>query len=780
MKITVPDVCLVVLVGASSAGKTTLAQEHFRPSEVVSSDQCRLLVADDENDQGATEPAFELLHYIVSKRLEGARLTVVDATSLLPEDRRPLLSLARAYHVPAVAVILDVAYEVAAERNAQRPDRNLPAPALRAQVDRASRCDTEMLAGEGFSPVFTLAAEEASELTLDRVRPPTDHTADHGPFDIVGDVHGCVDELVDLLAKLGYEVGPERVSARHPEGRRAIFVGDLVDRGPDTPGVLRLVMGMVREGSALCAPGNHEARLVRALQGGEVTTGHGLSESLEQLAAASPELREEVIGFLEALPSHLVLDRGQLVVAHAGLPAHMHNRDSNAVRWFSLYGDTTGETDELGHQFRYPWARDYRSDATVVYGHTPVKVPEWVNNTICVDTACVFGGSLTALRHPEREIVSIPAAKVYYQPVSGGEPDAAQTTVLSTRLAGEIPVRSDLLGAAEEAARQGGLDRRWMVHVPSVVPPGPVTTRADLLEHPEDTFVAYAEAGVAEVICEYDHGGTQAVAVLCRDTDAAEQRFGRAETGPAGSAAEEADPERSELPVGALYTREGLPVEEIIGADPAELVDELRTAVETAGLWDELATGWLALEVELLGEERFAPVTVLAAESGVWVCEDRLWHLGIGERLHDAAPGRLVATRHTRVAVADVRSRARGIAWWQDVITSGGAGMVVRPLSACHRSETGGTEPEGRGFTQPGLKCRGQSHLQALYGEDYAAPENLLRLRDRDVAVELANARAAFALGVEAVERFVKHESLERVHECCLGAMAFDQVGGPA
>lgn len=765
MRIMLPDPCLVVLIGASSAGKTTLARQHFRAGEVVSSDQCRLMVADDENDQDATRDAFDLLHYVVSKRLETARLTVVDATSLLPDDRRPLLSLAQSFHVPAVAVVLDVPYEVAVERNEARADRDLPAPTLRTQVERAARSTAEQLAGEGFAQVVTLqvsaegivdpAGQTAAGVVVERARLPTDRSDEPGPFDIVGDVHGCVDELVDLLTKLGYDVTADRAGAEHPDGRRAVFVGDLVDRGPDTPAVLRLVMGMVRNGNAVCVPGNHEMRLVRALRGGDATTGHGLAESLRQLAASPPELRDEAIGFLETLPSHAVLDGGQLVVAHAGLPVHMHNRDSAAVRWFALYGDTGGETDEFGHQVRYPWARDYAGTATVVYGHTPVTVPEWVNNTICVDTGCVYGGSLTALRYPERELVSIPATRVYYKRASERQ-EADRATVLSTRLDGDVRLGAAELAAAEGVVGEGGLDLRWLVSLPPPVPPGPVTTKGDLLEHPEDTFWAYAETGVEEVVCEYQHAGDPAVAVLCRDAAAAEHRFGLTAEEASGAAG---------LGLGVLYSQTAQP-------GKPDLVDELHRAVDAAGLWDELATEWLALEVELLSEDRLAPRAVLAAESGVWAGEDRLWHLTVAERLHEASPQRLVATRHTRVAVRDVRSRAQGIAWWQDVVGSGGAGMVVRPLSIGQPSDAGGSGSDGVPFLAPGLQCRGPTYLKALYGDDYGAPENLLRLRDRDVAGELTASRQAFALGVEALERFVKREPMESVHACCFGVLA--------
>ncbi len=233
-------------------------------------------------------------------------------------------------------------------------------------------------------------------------------------------MHGCRAELETLLDRLGYAIARDGagrpVGAAHPDGRTAVFVGDLVDRGPDSPGVLRLVMGMVAAGTALCVPGNHEAKLLRKLRGANVRVAHGLQETLDQLAGEEPSFVDAVTSFVDGLVSHAVLDGGRLVVSHAGLKEEYQGRASGRVRAFCLYGDTTGETDEYGLPVRYPWANDYRGQAMVVYGHTPTPVPEWVNNTICVDTGCVFGGSLTALRYPSRELVSVPAEREYYAP----------------------------------------------------------------------------------------------------------------------------------------------------------------------------------------------------------------------------------------------------------------------------------------------------------------------------------------------------------------------------
>jgi len=247
-----------------------------------------------------------------------------------------------------------------------------------------------------------------------------DYRHEHGPFDIIGDIHGCYEELCELLIRLGYELNLSKVDfpkVSHPQKRKVIFLGDLVDRGPKTPAVLRLVMQMVKHGMAMCVAGNHDVKLMKKLKGQDVRITHGLKESLEQLENEPDEFKLDVVRFIDGLISHFLLDEGKLVVAHAGMKKELQGQSSIGARQFALYGETTGETDECGLPVRYNWAKDYRGEAIVVYGHTPVNEPEWLNKTICVDTGCVFGGSLTALRYPERELVSVKALSTYYQPV---------------------------------------------------------------------------------------------------------------------------------------------------------------------------------------------------------------------------------------------------------------------------------------------------------------------------------------------------------------------------
>ncbi|MBA2952004.1 AAA family ATPase, partial [Streptomyces himalayensis] len=371
--LSVTDLSLVVLVGASGSGKSTFARKHFKPTEIISSDFCRGLVADDENDQSASKDAFDVLHYIAGKRLAAGRLTVVDATSVQQESRKQLIQLARQYDVLPIAIVLDVPEEVCAERNATRADRaGMPRRVIQRHI-RELRRSLRHLERDGFRKVHILrGVEQVESAQVVRERRFNDLTHLTGPFDIIGDIHGCSCELETLLGKLGY------VDGAHPEGRTAVFVGDLVDRGPDTPGVLRRVMSMTASAAALCVPGNHENKLGRWLMGRKVQHTHGLAETIAQLEGESKEFRQQVAEFIDGLVSHYVLDRGRLVVSHAGLPEKYHGRTSGRVRSHALYGDTTGETDEFGLPVRYPWAEDYRGRAAVVYGHTPVPTATWL------------------------------------------------------------------------------------------------------------------------------------------------------------------------------------------------------------------------------------------------------------------------------------------------------------------------------------------------------------------------------------------------------------------
>jgi protein phosphatase len=612
-RIEIPELSLVALVGVSGSGKSTFARQHFAPTEVLSSDFCRGLVADDENDQAATADAFDVLYYIAGKRLAAGRLTVVDATNVQAEARKPLVETARAHDVLPVAIVLDLPEKVCAQRNAQRAERQFGERVLRRQRDQLRR-SLRSLKREGFRHVWVLKTpEEIDTAVITRARMYNDLRDRTGPFDVIGDVHGCLAELGELLGRLGYRVEHDAAGrltgASHPQGRTAVFLGDLVDRGPDTPGVLGLAMAMTAAGQALAVAGNHEAKLLRALRGRDVQVSHGLAESLSQIEAreaGQPGFRAEAERFLDGLVSHYVLDGGRLVVAHAGLKESFHGRASGRVRTFALYGDTTGETDEFGLPVRYPWADDYRGRAMVLYGHTPLPEPEWVNNTLCLDTGCVFGGRLTALRYPERELVSVPAHRTYYEPArplaaAPAQPPATAAAAAAPRREPDVLDIGDVLGkrivhtghhgritiaernaaAAIEVMSRFAVDPRWLVYLPPTMSPVAAAQRPGLLEHPAEAFSGYRSAGVDTVICEEKHMGSRCVALVCAGERVSADRFGIDD----GS-------------TGAVYTRTGRP---FFSHELTErLLARVRGALASAGVFEELASGWVLLDAELL------------------------------------------------------------------------------------------------------------------------------------------------------------------------------------
>jgi protein phosphatase len=371
----IPDLCLVALIGPTGSGKSTFAARHFKPTEVLSSDHYRAVVGDDPNDQTISGEAFDAVHYIAGLRLGLRRLVVIDATSVKPQDRTALIRTAREHDVLAVAFVLNIDERICLERNQHRPDRQLGTRVVCSHIQQLRR-GMRGLQREGFRHVFILnSPEDVEAVTIRRTPLWTDRRTDVGPFDIIGDIHGCHDELLELLDQLGYQPDAE-AGMRHPDGRRAVFLGDLVDRGPKIIETVTLARRMVMAGQALCVPGNHDIKLQRYLKGKQVQISHGLAESIAQIEVLPTDeqatWRRDYMAFANDLVSHYVLAGGGLVVAHAGMKEAFQGRASWRVRDFALFGETTGETDEFGLPIRYNWAADYRGRAAVVYGHTPV------------------------------------------------------------------------------------------------------------------------------------------------------------------------------------------------------------------------------------------------------------------------------------------------------------------------------------------------------------------------------------------------------------------------
>ncbi|UII19269.1 polynucleotide kinase-phosphatase [Fulvivirga ligni] len=607
-ELNIPELSLVVLVGISGSGKSTFAKRLFKETEVISSDRCRALVSDNENDQSATTDAFELVHYIAAKRLKNGLLTVIDATNVQSDSRKPLVALAKKYHCLPVAIVLDVPEKECQLRNESRDDRNFGNHVVRQQRSQLRR-SIKSLKREGFRHIHVLKSVEEIDAVSNIKRDSlyNDKKHESGPFDIVGDVHGCFLELKELLKKLTYQIEDVDYSnetfgyrVTHPEGRRVVFVGDLVDRGPDSPAVLKLVMSMVNSGVAFCVPGNHDMKLQKYLNGKNVQIKHGLEKTVEQLLHESDDFKYQVREFLYGLVSHYIFDNGRLVVAHAGLKEEMQGRGSGAVRSFCMYGETTGEIDEFGLPVRYNWASEYRGRAKVVYGHTPVPEAEWLNNTIDIDTGCVFGGKLTALRYPEQELVAVQAQQVYSEPARPLEInqftksqqqeyddllDIAEVTgkrIVSTRLRNNVTLPEENSVAALEAMSRFAINPKWMIYLPPTMSPSETSELEHYLEHPHEALKYFRSQGVQKVVCEEKHMGSRAIVIVCKNADVTRERFG-IDNGE----------------IGACYTRTGRAFFNDKTLEMAFL-DRVQKALNQSGFWDRFKTDWVCLDTELM------------------------------------------------------------------------------------------------------------------------------------------------------------------------------------
>lgn len=839
--IDVPELSLIALVGASGSGKSTFARRAFGVHEILSSDFFRGMVSNDENDQSATADAFDSLYYVLEKRLGRGHLTVVDATNIRADDRKRLVQTARKFHCFAVAIVLNTPERVCLDRNAARPDRSFGPQVVRRHIHELKR-GLRGLEREGFRYVHILDAPE--EVAVRRVPLWNNRKELTGPFDIIGDLHGCADELRTLLAQLGWAVarlenadpvwGDE--SWTHPEGRKAIFLGDLVDRGPHVLETLRIVRNMTSAGNALTVPGNHDVKFMRWLKGKQVQIKHGLQASIDAIDPLSQEARGQVAAFLDSLISHYVLDGGKLVVAHAGLREDMQGRGSGAVREFCLFGETTGETDEFGLPVRANWAANYRGRATVVYGHTPVVEPEWLNNTVNIDTGAVFGGKLTALRYPELEFVSVPALREYATPVRPLQAptvlertsqqvhddvldleDVTGKRMIETRDGRRITIREENSIAALEVMSRFAIDPHWLIYLPPTMSPCETSAHPEYLEYPTEAFAYFRKNAVARVVCEQKHMGSRAVVVVCRDAAIARSRFGVLD----GRA-------------GVCYTRTGRPFF-ASESDEREFIARVQAAITAIGLWDEFSTGWLCLDCELMPWSAKAGSLIQSqyASVGAAGIHSLTAALAAIEKSPAATAAGFAEAYRARVdhliryreayrrycwpvhSLADYRLAPfhllaceghvfadRSHRWHMETLhrlaAADPALIIATEFLEIELHDAASVEHGARwweeltaqggegmvikpldftvrgskGLVQPALKCRGREYLRIIYGPEYTSDDQMPKLRARAVSAKRALALREFELGIEALYRFVDQQPLRRVHECVFGVLA--------
>lgn len=846
---------IIVLVGPSNSGKTTLLRRLVEEgvlleTEMVSSDTYRTLVGDVEYLDWKGRPreeadilysdyqklsglAFEAMNTVVSMRSRLGKLTVVDATHLQPEYRRKYIEIAAGHDLPCVAWVLDVPEQtlLARDKTREQPRGRQRVKSQYSQFKRSLRGLRE----EGFDFTYMLKEPEAVQF----VRRDNPLLADIGAgIDVIGDIHGCYDEMLELLGELGY-AADEAGLYRHPAGRMLVSVGDVMSRGPRSLDTMIFWKRHVDAGIARMTDSNHGWKIARYLSGRNVTLSHGdeniaaelrlLEEEAGTEAAAA--LKEELKQFLLSAPSHLVMCRDgvrRLVIAHAGIRDEYIGRQSRRVQDFCRYGDTDG-MDAAGAPVRKEWYTGHESGELIVWGHDPRPYPAVVKNTINIDQGAVFGGSLTAYRYPEQEFVSVKAHRDYAE-----DPDSPLIRWERGRFAppnlgrlvngysvftdayGELSVRGDYVKAAVDTVSHYTVPLEELVYIPPTMSPTPsVSADESYLEHPQEAFDYFRSQGVTTMVAEKKHMGSRAVLLLFRDEQAAVSYIGRPALGTIYSRTGRAFFDReteaqvlarlnADLVQAGYFSRyntemllldaEIIPwnlkareliatqyahVAEAAKMDREQLLVKLRQA-EAAG---RDVTGWVQeMEAKLQSVQvfrqafqqycwdvsglegiRIAPFHILAHSGQSFFDHSHIWHMEQARLLDGISP--LFMETEYRV-IHSGADEADVIKWWQDMTEDGHEGIVIKPETFITKN--------GRHMVQPAIKVRGRKYLHIIYGIDYLQPDNLKRLKQRKTSKKERHALMECALSVESVNRFIRKEPLERVHECVLAALALE------
>jgi len=846
------------LVGPSNSGKTTLLNRLINQgillrSEIVSSDQFRILVSDtefielnkrpkDEQEvllaeyQLISQKAFAAMAHLIDARCGLGKLTIVDATHLWPEDRKKYIDLAQRKHVPIMAIALDIDDKLLFERDEQR-EQTRGRSRIKQQV-RAFRSNLRSLKTEGFSSSYILNEVEVEDAFFGRSTNPLLQEVGAG-LDFIGDIHGCYSEFLALLGKLGYQSDVEGLYS-HPEGRKLVSVGDVLSRGPNSIECLKFFINHVEKDLAFMVDSNHGWKIARWLSGRKVELAHGdeliVAEfdhyEREHGKEAAEELKEKVRDLLLNAPSNLVFASngvGVVVATHAGIRDHYIGKESKRIRDFCRYGDTDG-FEESGKPVRKDWFVNHISGETIVWGHDPRPQPTVINNTINIDQGVVFGGRLTAYRYPEKKFVAVEAQKDYAEDPDSllqkwkkerFNPPNIQSFIkgysVMTEDYGEIKIQADYVKSAIEDISHYTVPIEELLYIPPTMSPAPEPSSLDnYFEHPKEAFKYYRNQGINTMVVEKKHMGSRGILLLFKDEETAVGYVGTPRLGTIYTRTGRAFFEQelshqmikqlnTDLNQGQYFTKNNtdfvlldaeilpwnLKAKELISSQYAHVsevslldrkklleklelaklngwevdpwIEEYKGKVENAQVFRE---GFQKYCWDTQGVEgiKIAPFHVLAHQGRTYFEQSHLWHMEQNREL--AKLSNLVIETEYKV-VTNERSEEEAILWWEEMTENGHEGFVVKPETMIARNE------KGR-LVQPAIKVRGRKYLHIIYGMDYLQPENLVRLKQRNVKRKQRHALMEFALGVEGVKRFVSQEPLARIHECVLATLALE------
>lgn len=856
MRIALPYAGIVLLVGPSNSGKTTLLKKwqeenKVSPSEVVSSDQFRILVSDKEFVDWKNMPkeeadilfdeysliskeAFAMMDNIIRTRCRLNKLTFVDATHLQPDDRKRYIAMARENHVPIVSIVLDVPEKVLLERDEKR-DNPRGKRRIKQQYQVFTR-EKRFMKKEGIRSLYFL--KEIDDIELTRRSHPLELDADAG-IDIIGDIHGCYEEMIELLVKMGYEKDADDFY-RHPEGRKFLSIGDVMSRGPESLKSMMFFYRHVQKGMAYMIDSNHGWKIARWLDGKNVTLNHG-DEKVEQEflqfeqehgAEHVAEWKNKLKDFLLEAPSHYILKKNgipMVVCAHAGIRDEYIGKQSRDVSDFCRYGDTDG-FDEKGKPIRKDWFIGHQTSQLIVWGHDPKPQPLKINNSLNIDQGVVFGGKLTAYRFPEALIIAVEAKEDY-----SGVPDNPLSEWKKKRLNqpnigkflngysvlteefGEVAVPAETVKPAIDAVSHHTIPIEQLIYIPPTMSPTPAPSSLEkYLEHPLEAIQYYRSNGIEKMVAEKKHMGSRGILFLFKDYASAKKYIGT-ET------------------LGVIYTRTGRRFFE--KEIEKKIVRKLNDDLHTHDYFNQHQTDFVLLDAEIM------PWNLKAKE----LVSNQYAHVAENALMDRAfLQGKLAEAATTNEAlspwldeynekVENAREFAevfQGYCW--DVV--GLEDIKIAPFHVlAHSNRTFFDEthewhmkmnhqfatysslfvateykiisdsaseaeviqwweemtqdghegivikpehyiPRSKGkLLQPAIKVRGSKYLKIIYGMDYLQPENLQRLKKRNTGKKQKLALKEFALGIEGITRFVNGESIERVHECTLAILAMEK-----
>lgn len=855
MQIKLPYAGMVLLIGPSNSGKSTLLKNMIEthqilPSEVVSSDEFRVRVSDiefmewrnrpqDETQglmdeyQALSKEAFTMMDAVIESRCRLNKLTFVDATHLYSEDRKRYISLARKHHVPIAAVVMDVSEADLLARDEQRENPR-GRKRIKQQFQTFKR-EKRFINKEGFASVY--AIKENDKVELVRRTNPIEQDIGNG-IDIIGDVHGCYIELIGVLEKLGYQRNEQDLYC-HPEGRKFVSVGDVMSRGPESLKTMLFFHRHVSQGTAYMIDSNHGWKIGRWLDGRDVTLSHGdekVEQEFEEYGAeadseAAEQVKNKLRDFLLQAPSHYVFTKNGvpvLVCTHAGIKDEFIGKQSEAISDFCRFGDTDGFA-ETGKPVRKDWTISHTASSLIVWGHDPKPRPLMVNNTLNVDQGVVFGGMLSAFRFPEREFVSVKAQQDYSgaadNPLKEWEKNRLNAPNIGkfldgysvrTESLGEVKIHADIVKPAIDLVSHFAIPLEQLPYIPPTMSPTPnPSSMDDYLEHPKEAIDYYRKNGIQTMIAEKKHMGSRAILFLFKDTEAAEKHTGIASLGVIytrtgkrffDAATEqkivaELNQDLHQIGYFEKYDTDyvvldseimpwNLKAKELISSQYAHVAEnalldrtKLKEKMEAAVGENGALTAWLeeyaqklenahtfkdvfqkyTWEIEGVESIQIAPFHVLAHSNQTFFDRPHAWHMEMN-RMFAAASGLFVETDFKMIS--DEATEEQVIEWWRDMTEDGHEGIVIKPEFFIARNR-------GK-LLQPAIKVRGRKYLSIIYGMDYLLPENLSRLKNRNTGKKQKLALKEFALGIEGIERYVTGESLERFHECVLGALALE------